>query len=131
MCTVDRVIGTDASAPMAIDYFTRMGGTRLSDPAGVIFALDHYAPPSSPKTAALHEQVRTFARLHGAELHDVGDGISHQIVLELGKVLPGDLVIGADSHTVTCGALNVFAVGVGSSDLAAAMITGQAWLRVP
>jgi len=131
VCTVDRVIGTDASAPMAIDYFTRMGGTRLSDPAGVIFALDHYAPPSSPKTAALHEQVRTFARLHGAELHDVGDGISHQIVLELGKVLPGDLVIGADSHTVTCGALNVFAVGVGSSDLAAAMITGRAWLRVP
>lgn len=116
---------------MAIDYFTRMGGTRLCDPARVIFAMDHYAPPSSPKTAALHEQVRTFARRHGAEVHDVGDGISHQIVLELGKVLPGDLVVGADSHTVTCGALNLFAAGVGSSDLAAAMMTGQAWLRVP
>lgn len=131
MCRVDRVIGTDASAPMAIDYFARMGGTRLCDPARVTFAMDHYAPPSSPKTAALHEQVRSFARLHGAQLHDVGDGISHQIVVELGKVLPGDLVIGADSHTVTCGALNLFAAGVGSSDLAAAMFTGQAWLRVP
>ena len=64
-------------------------------------------------------------------MFEVGEGISHQIVAERGRVLPGDLVIGADSHTVTCGALNVFATGVGSSDLAAAMITGQIWLRVP
>lgn len=131
VCQVDRVIGTDASAPMAIDYFERMGGTRLFDPARVVFALDHYAPPGTAGTAALHEQVREFARRHGAVLYDVGEGISHQVVVERGGVLPGDLVIGADSHTVTCGALNVFAIGVGSSDLAAAMLTGQIWLRVP
>lgn len=116
---------------MAIDYFQRMEGVRLFDPARVLFALDHYAPPTSSHTIALHERVRAFAQHHGAELREVGEGISHQIVSELGRVLPGHLVIGADSHTVTCGALNVFATGVGSSDLAAAMIAGQVWLRVP
>ena len=131
VCTVDRVIGTDASSPMAIDYFERMGGTHLFDPSRVAFALDHYAPPSTARTAGFHDRTRAFARQHGAVLHDVGEGISHQIAIERGEVLPGELVIGADSHTVMCGALNLFATGVGSSDLAAAMITGQIWLRVP
>ena len=131
VCDVDLVIGTDASSPMAIAYFEKMGGRLLFDPARVVFALDHYAPPSTPKTAAFHDQVRAFARQTGAGLHEVGEGISHQIVAEQGRVSPGDLIIGADSHTVTCGALNLFATGVGSSDLAAAMITGRVWLRVP
>jgi 3-isopropylmalate/(R)-2-methylmalate dehydratase large subunit len=131
VCRVDRVIGTDASTPMAIDYFERMGGEQLFDPARVMFAFDHYSPPSSPKVAALHDRMREFVRRYGGELHEVGEGISFQQAMELGRVLPGDLVIGADSHTVTCGALNLFATGVGSSDLAAAMITGEIWLRVP
>jgi len=131
VCEVDLVLGTDASSPMAIAYFEKMGGHRLFDPERVVFALDHYSPPSTPKTAAFHDQVRGFARQTGAGLHEVGEGISHQIVAEEGRVVPGDLVIGADSHTVTCGALNLFATGVGSSDLAAAMITGRVWLRVP
>lgn len=131
VCDVDLVIGTDASSPMAIAYFEKMGGHHLFDPDRVVFALDHYAPPSTPKTAAFHDQVRAFARQTGARLHEVGEGISHQIVAEQGRVVPGTLVIGADSHTVTCGALNAFATGVGSSDLAAAMITGRVWLRVP
>ena len=131
VCDVDLVIGTDASAPMSIAYFEKMGGRKLFDPARVVFALDHYAPASTPKTAAFHDQVRAFARQTDARLHEAGEGISHQIVAEQGHVLPGDLVIGADSHTVTCGALNAFATGVGSSDLAAAMITGRVWLRVP
>ena len=111
MCAVDRVLGTDASSPMTIDYFEKMGGERLFDPSRVLFALDHYSPPSSAKTAAFHERVRTFARRYGAEMHEVGEGISFQLATELGRVLPGDLVIGADSHTVTCGALNLFATG--------------------
>jgi 3-isopropylmalate/(R)-2-methylmalate dehydratase large subunit len=131
VCDLDLVIGTDASSPMAIDYFERMGGTRLFDANRVVFAFDHYAPPSSAQTAAFHDRVRTFVGRHGGRLHEVGEGISHQIAVERGEVLPGDLVVGADSHTVTCGALNVFAVGVGSSDLAAAMLTGKAWFRVP
>jgi 3-isopropylmalate/(R)-2-methylmalate dehydratase large subunit len=131
VCTVDLVLGTDASSPMAIDYFTRMGGERLFDASRVAFSLDHYSPPSSPRTAAFHAQVRAFAHRHGAQVLEVGEGISHQVIAERGRALPGDLVLGADSHTVTCGALNLFATGVGSSDLAAAMITGTIWLRVP
>ena len=131
VCDVDLVIGTDASSPMAIDYFEKMGGRRLFDPGRVVFSLDHYSPPSTAKTAAFHDRVRAFAAMHGADVLEVGDGISHQIVAERGRVLPGDLVIGADSHTVTCGALDLFATGVGSSDLAAAMISGRIWLRVP
>jgi 3-isopropylmalate/(R)-2-methylmalate dehydratase large subunit len=131
VCDVDLVLGTDASAPMAIDYFERMAGKRVFDPARMMFALDHYAPPSSAKTAGFHDRVRAFARQHGIEVHEVGAGISHQIAVEKGRVVAGDLVIGADSHTVTAGALGAFATGVGSSDIAAAMITGKVWLRVP
>ena len=131
VCDVDLVIGTDASSPMAIDYFEKMGGERLFDPSRVVFSLDHYSPPSTPRTAAFHDRVRAFAAKHGAEVLEVGVGISHQVVAERGRVLPGDLVIGADSHSVTCGALDLFATGVGSSDLAAAMISGRIWLRVP
>src|SRR5262245_29808693 len=131
VCDVDWVIGTDASAPMAIDYFERMGGSAIAHPSRVVFSLDHYAPPSSATTAGFHQRVRTFAARYGATVYEVGEGISHQVIVERGQVLPGDLVIGADSHTVTCGALGLFATGVGSSDLAAAMITGQMWLRVP
>ena len=76
-------------------------------------------------------RIRDFATQHGATVFEVGEGISHQVVVERGLVAAGDLVIGADSHTVMCGALNCFAIGVGSSDLAAAMKTGRIWLRVP
>jgi 3-isopropylmalate/(R)-2-methylmalate dehydratase large subunit len=131
VCDVDLVVGTDASSPMTIAYFERMGGARLFDASRVVVSLDHYSPPSTAKTAAFHDQVRAFAQRHGAEVFGVGEGISHQIIAERGRVLPGELVVGADSHTVTCGALNAFATGVGSSDLAAAMITGRIWLRVP
>ena len=131
VCDVDLVIGTDASSPMAIDYFEQMGGAAVFDPARVLFAMDHYAPPANPKIAAYHERMRAFATHHGVELREVGEGISFQRAAELGRATPGTLVIGADSHTVTLGALGLFATGVGSSDLAAAMITGEVWLRVP
>ena len=131
ICDVDWVLGTDASSPMAIDYFERMGGTKLFDPSKVIFSFDHYSPPNSPQTKAFHERVRAFVKRHGGTIYEVGEGISHQVIVERGDVRPGQLIIGADSHTVTCGALNLFATGVGSSDLAAAMISGQTWLRVP
>ena len=131
VCDVDLVLGTDASAPMAIGYFERMGGTRVRDASRVVFALDHYAPPSSPSTKGFHQQVRVFAAKQGVRVYEVGEGISHQIAVERGLAYPGMLIVGADSHTVTCGAVNAFATGVGSSDLAAAMLTGQLWFRVP
>ena len=131
VCDVDLVLGTDASSPMAIDYFEQMGGTALFDPTRVLFALDHYAPPASAAVAEYHRRIRGFVERYGGELREVGEGISFQRAAELGRAAPGSLIIGADSHTVTLGALDLFATGVGSSDLAAAMITGQVWLRVP
>ena len=131
VCKVDWLLGTDAATPMAIDYFRQMGGRGIFDSSRVLLALDHYSPPSTPGTQAFHDQIRAFAAEHGCEVCQVGDGISHQILVESGKLRPGDLVAGADSHTVTCGALGVFATGIGSSDLAAAFMTGQVWLRVP
>jgi 3-isopropylmalate/(R)-2-methylmalate dehydratase large subunit len=131
ICNVDFVLGTDAATPMAIDYFAQMGGDRVFDPSRIMFALDHYSPPTTPQTRAFHERMRAFAGRYGIELWEVGRGISHQVLVESGRIRSGNLVIGADSHTVTCGALGLFATGVGSSDLAAAMLTGQVWLRVP
>src|SRR5829696_1672593 len=131
VCRADWILGTDASSPMAIDYFHRMRGQALYDARRVLFAMDHYSPPTIPRTRAFHDEMRAFAARHGAEIRDVGEGISFQLLTESGRALPGQLVIGADSHTVTCGALGLFASGVGSSDLAAAMITGRVWLRVP
>ena len=131
ICRVDRVIGTDGSGPMAIEYFEQMGGGALFDPARVFFSLDHYAPPDTPETLAFHRRIREFASAHGATVFEVGDGISHQVAVDRGLVRAGELVVGADSHTVTLGALGAFAIGVGSSDLAAAMLTGKIWLRVP
>ena len=131
ICEPDRLLGTDAATPMALDYFDRMGGTAVVRPERVLVALDHYAPPSSAATAGFHDRVRSFGSAHGLCVCDVGEGISHQLAAERGWVRPGDLVVGADSHTVTLGALNAFATGVGSSDLAAALACGQVWLRVP
>ena len=131
ICSVDLLLGTDGSGPMAIDYFKQMRGERLHDAGRVFFSLDHYSPPTTDGTRAFHSRIRDFAERHGAAVFDVGEGISHQVAVERGLVSAGDLVVGADSHTVMCGALNCFAIGVGSSDLAAAMKTGKIWLRVP
>lgn len=131
VCEVDYAMGTDGSVPMAIDYFERMQGTRVARPERIVFSLDHYAPTPNPKTAALHEVIRAFARRYGVFVHEVGEGIGHQLMVEAGRCTPGSLVVGADSHAVTYGAMNAFATGIGSSDLAAILISGRIWLKVP
>jgi len=131
VCEPDLVLGTDGSTPMAIDYFEAMGAGTVLSPGRVLLARDHYAPPTSDTTHAFHDKMARFSELHGIELLNVGDGISFLVALETGRVSPGDLVIGGDSHTVTCGVSGAFATGVGSSDLAVAFKTGQVWLRVP
>lgn len=131
VCPVDCAMGTDGSVPMAIDYFDAMGGARVLNPDSIVFALDHYAPAPSRHTAQLHQRMREFAAAHGILLWDVGEGIGHQLVVETGRALPGGLAVGADSHAVMYGALNAFATGIGSSDLAAIFICGKIWLRVP
>ena len=131
VCTVDAAMGNDGSTPMALDYFEAMGGERVFDPKKIVFALDHYAPAPSQKTTQLHQRMRDFAEKHEIEVWEIGAGIGHQLMVESGRVAPGSLVVGADSHSVTYGALNAFATGIGSSDLAALMICGRVWLRVP
>ncbi len=108
-----------------------MGGGAVHDPASLVFALDHYAPAPNRAIAQLHQRIRDFARRNAIELWDVGEGIGHQLMVESGRAFPGALVVGADSHAVTYGALNCFATGIGSSDLAAIMKCGRIWLRVP
>ncbi|HEV2988529.1 MAG TPA: aconitase/3-isopropylmalate dehydratase large subunit family protein [Candidatus Angelobacter sp.] len=131
VCRVDHALGTDGSTPMALDYFDAMGGKRVFDPQRIVFCLDHYAPAPNRATGLLHQRMRDFAALHRVPLWEVGEGIGHQLIVESGRALPGGLVVGADSHAVTYGALNTFATGIGSSDLAAILMSGRLWLRVP
>jgi 3-isopropylmalate/(R)-2-methylmalate dehydratase large subunit len=131
ICAVDFAMATDGSAPMAIDYFEQMDGTQVFDPERIVFVMDHYASGTHTKTLQLQQKMRDFARKHGIFVHEVNEGISHQLMLETGRTRPGGLLIGADSHSVTGGAFNAFATGVGSSDLAATMICGRIWLKVP
>lgn len=131
VCDVDVAMGTDASVPMALDYFEQMGATRVFDATRLVFVFDHYAAAPSAATFPLQARVRAFASRHGVVVYDCGEGVCHQLMVESGRTRPGGLIVGADSHSVTGGALNAFATGIGSSDLAATMISGRIWLKVP
>jgi 3-isopropylmalate/(R)-2-methylmalate dehydratase large subunit len=128
---VDGYMASDTTAPLAIKAFREMGGKRVSDPKRFALVIDHAAPAPTEKIGNLHKMMREFAREQGSVLFEGGEGICHQLMVEQGYVKPGDLYIGADSHTPTYGALGAFAAGVGSTDLAAVMLTGKIWLKVP
>jgi 3-isopropylmalate/(R)-2-methylmalate dehydratase large subunit len=130
---LDLVLGNDITAPLGIEEFRRSGATQVFDPAKVVLVPDHFVPNKDIKSAQQCQLLRQFAREQNlVYFFEVGEmGIEHALLPEQGLVLPGDLVIGADSHTCTYGALGAFATGVGSTDFAAAMITGEAWFRVP
>lgn len=130
---VDIALGNDITAPIAIKEFRRAGGTKVFDRERIVLVADHFAPNKDIPSAIQCQMLRQFAReqdlLH---FYDGGDmGVEHALLPEKGIVGPGDLVIGADSHTCTYGGLGAFATGVGSTDLAAAMITGECWFKVP
>ena len=135
VCEVDGAMGTDGSIPMALDYFQDMqNGPLLPAPARadrLSFAFDHYGPSSGARALGLQERARRYAQAHGIRTFEVGDGIGHQRMMESGRVLPGQLVVGADSHAVSYGALNAFGTGIGSSDLAGILQCNQIWLKVP
>jgi len=130
---LDLALANDITAPLAIKEFEAAGMTRVWDPDKVVLVCDHFVPNKDIKSAEQAKLVREFARRQGlTNFFDVGRmGIEHVILPEKGLVVPGDVVIGADSHTCTYGALGAFATGVGSTDLAAGMATGEVWLRVP
>jgi len=130
---VDLVLGNDITAPIAIEEFHRIGATKVFDPGKVVLVPDHFVPNKDIKSAQQCQSMRNFAREQNLTYYyEVGEmGIEHALLPEQGLVLPGDLVVGADSHTCTYGALGAFATGFGSTDMAAAMITGESWFRVP
>ncbi len=130
---VDLALANDITAPLAIQAFREMGAERVFDPARVVLVPDHFAPARDIAAAENCAMMREFARRQGLENYfEVGRvGIEHVLLPEEGLVLPGDLVVGADSHTCTYGALGAFSTGMGSTDLAMAMALGEVWLRVP
>ena len=130
---MDIALGNDVTAPIAINEFQKAGGKKIFDKNKVALVLDHFTPNKDINSAQQCKAVREFAlKQKVTHFYEGGQvGIEHALLPEQGIVLPGDLVIGADSHTCTYGALGAFATGVGSTDLAAAMLTGELWLKVP
>ena len=130
---LDLVLGNDVTTPVAIDVFDKAGFTRVFDKDRIAIVLDHYTPCKDIKSAQLCKTARDFARRFDiTHFYDVGQvGIEHALLPEKGIVGPGELIIGADSHTCTYGALGAFSTGVGSTDMAAGMAAGENWFKVP
>ena len=132
-CRLDLVFGNDITAPVAIDEFYKMGVTEVFDKDKVALIPDHFAPNKDIASATLCKKMREFAVKTGiTHYFEIGRaGIEHALLPELGLIVPGGVIIGADSHTCTHGALGAFATGVGSTDMAAGMATGEGWFKVP
>ena len=129
---VDLILANDITAPLAIREFRRFGVDKVFDPQKVVMVPDHFVPNKDIASAEQAKLMREFCYEQGVLYFEVGQmGIEHVLLPEQGLVLPGDVVIGADSHTCTGGALGAFATGMGSTDIAAAMATGDIWMKVP
>ena len=129
---VDLVMTTDATGLISVQQFHKMGAGKVFDPEKVVLVMDHFVPSRDVESAETVKALREFARDQGVIFFDVGRaGIVHVLLPEKGLVLPGDVVVGGDSHTCTYGALGAFATGMGSTDIAFAMVFGRTWMRVP
>lgn len=130
---LDRVLGNDITSPVAIREFEKLGATKVYDKDKVTMVMDHFAPNKDIKAAEQCKMCRNFCNEYEVtHFYDVGRmGIEHALLPEKGLVVAGDVVIGADSHTCTYGALGAFSTGVGSTDMACGMATGKAWFKVP
>jgi len=130
---IDLALGNDITAPLAIQAFEEIGAKRVFNRDRIALVLDHFTPAKDILSAEQCKVIRAFAKKHHlTHFFEIGEaGIEHALLPEKGLVLPGDVVIGADSHTCTYGALGAFSTGVGSTDLAAAMATGKLWLKIP
>jgi 3-isopropylmalate/(R)-2-methylmalate dehydratase large subunit len=130
--TVDLVLANDVTAPLAIEEFQRLGVNGVFDPRKVVMVPDHFCPNKDIQSAEQAKLMREFAKEQGLVYFEVGRmGIEHVLLPEQGLVLPGQVIVGADSHTCTYGALGAFATGMGSTDIAVAMATGEIWMKVP
>ncbi|PJC46518.1 MAG: 3-isopropylmalate dehydratase large subunit [Candidatus Omnitrophica bacterium CG_4_9_14_0_2_um_filter_43_12] len=131
VCKIDFCLGQDGTSGLIIDAFEKIGKPAVFDKKKFCMIIDHSSPAPNQGTATVHKKMRAFAAKYGVKIYDVGEGICHQLSMEEGHVGPGDLVIGADSHTCTYGALNALSTGVGSTDLAIGLATGENWFKVP
>jgi 3-isopropylmalate/(R)-2-methylmalate dehydratase large subunit len=130
---IDLVLANDITAPLSLEEFDKVGADAVFDPERVVFVLDHFTPNKDILSAENCKKIREFSAKYGiTHLYEGGAcGIEHALLPEQGLVVPGDVVIGADSHTCTYGALGAFAMGVGSTDLTYGMVTGFNWFKVP
>ena len=130
---LDLVLGNDVTAPVAIDEFRSIGANKVFDKSKIAIVPDHFTPNKDIKSAEQCKIVREFAREMSIENYfEIGQmGIEHALIPEKGLAVPGDVIIGADSHTCTYGALGAFSTGIGSTDMAVGMATGEAWFKVP
>jgi 3-isopropylmalate/(R)-2-methylmalate dehydratase large subunit len=129
---VDMVMVNDLTGPLAVEAFEKIGVQKVWDNQKAVVVLDHQVPAESVKAAELHKSMRQFAKDQKLRIYDVGKGgICHQVMPEKGHVVPGTVIVGADSHTCTYGAFGSFATGVGSTEAAAVLATGEIWLKIP
>ncbi|MBL7156862.1 MAG: 3-isopropylmalate dehydratase large subunit [Candidatus Omnitrophica bacterium] len=131
ICQVDFCFGQDGTSSLIIENFKKLGVDRLFDSTKFSMFIDHSAPSPNIGVSTIHKLMRDFTKKYSVRLHDIGCGICHQLMVEDGVMTSGDLILGADSHTSTYGALNVFSTGVGSTDLAITIASGKNWFKVP
>ncbi|MEM2911200.1 MAG: 3-isopropylmalate dehydratase large subunit [Candidatus Bathyarchaeia archaeon] len=131
VANVDFVFAHDGTAPLMIDVIREFGVNTLKLAGKSALFIDHAAPSPSVQSSILHKKMREFAASYGIKLFDVGEGVCHQVVMDYHFAKPGNVVVGADSHTTIHGATGAFAVGVGSTDAAFAITTGKLWFKVP
>ncbi|MHC1626405.1 MAG: 3-isopropylmalate dehydratase large subunit [Methanoculleaceae archaeon] len=131
MAPVDAVMMHDITGPLAVQAFREMGGDRVHDPGRITVIFDHQVPADSIRAAENQEEMRKFARKQGILNYDLREGICHQVMVEKGRVAPGEIVVGVDSHTCTLGAVGAFATGIGSTDMAFVLKFGALYFRVP
>lgn len=129
VCGIDFAFGQDGTSAIIIDRVKELGVRQLK--TNFCLVIDHSAPSPNEGVSRVHKKMRQFSQEYNVSLYDIGCGVCHQVIPESGEILPGDLVLGADSHTCTYGALGVFATGVGSTDLAISLACGKNWFKVP
>lgn len=131
-CNVDLVLANDITGPLSIDEFEKTGAKNVFDPEKIVLVPDHFTPCKDIQSAELVKRLREFTRKYGVRFYEIGKvGIEHALLPEEGLTKPGDFIVGADSHTCTYGAVGAFSTGMGSTDIASAMITGKVWIKVP
>ncbi len=130
IANIDVVMVQDGTGPLAVDEFKKLNKSKLFNPERTILFIDHAAPSPRKELSNTHTVLRDFSKEYGAVLSEIGEGVCHQRLIET-FVNPGEILLGADSHTCTSGALGAFATGVGSTDIAVVMALGKTWLKVP